>query len=243
MKQHFNNYTTEDMEVWQTLFKRQVSNLKTKGSKHYLDCLNQMAPVLSEHSIPYFEDMNHFLMANCGWQIEVVKGLIPVDEFFELLANKRFCSSTWVRSKAQLDYLEEPDMFHDIFGHIPLLLNPQYARFTQRLGQLGVRFKDSPYILTQLQRIYWFTIEFGLILEDGKAKCYGAGLISSFGETNHVFNDDITIEPYNISEVVDQVFTSDEIQNRYRLIDNFDALFESIEALETLFELNYGIRK
>jgi len=237
MKQKYKNYTEEDFEVWKILFNRQFDNLQDKGSQKYLDCLMAMKEVLHAHKIPDFEELNAFLNAHTGWQIEVVKGLIPVNDFFELLSQQKFCSSTWLRKKSQIDYLEEPDMFHDIFGHIPLLLNPSFARFTRKLGELGVQYKDHPFILLGLQRLYWFTIEFGLIKENNVIKSYGAGIMSSFGETNHIQNDLIEIEPYQIQEIVNQKFVTDKIQNRYRIIESFDELFQSIPVLEGVFSL------
>lgn len=234
MKQNYNNYTSEDFQVWKILFDRQFENLKTKGSQKYLDCLISMKEVLHAEKIPDFKDLNLFLLEHCGWQIEVVKGLIPVTEFFQLLSERKFCSSTWLRNKSQIDYLEEPDMFHDIFGHIPLLLNPSFANFTQKLGDLGVQFKDSPTTLLSLQRLYWFTIEFGLIKEQDQVKSYGAGIMSSFGETNHIQNDSIQIEPYLIPEIIAQEFVTNEIQNKYRIIESFDQLFQSIPQLEQI---------
>jgi phenylalanine-4-hydroxylase len=243
MKQNYNNYTTEDFQVWKILFNRQFENLKTKGSQKYMDCLISMNDVLHAEKIPDFEELNVFLNQSCGWQIEVVKGLIPVTDFFQLLSERKFCSSTWLRNKNQIDYLEEPDMFHDIFGHIPLLLNPQFANFTQQLGELGIQFKDSPGILLGLQRLYWFTIEFGLIKEHNKIKSYGAGIMSSFGETNHIHDDHILIESYEIHEIIAQEFVTDEIQNKYRVIEDFDQLFQSISQLKKMFSIkNRGFK-
>ena len=237
MKQHYKNYTNEQAKVWKILFDRQAKNLGHKGSKVYLDCLSQMKSVLNADQIPNFDDLTDLLSSKNGWQIEVVKGLIPVDDFFQLLSEKKFCSSTWIRQRNQIDYLEEPDMFHDIFGHIPLLLDETYSNFTHKLGMLGVKYKAFPSIVLQLQRIYWFTIEFGLIREGGQLKCYGAGLISSFGETNHVFSNKIKIESYDVIEVIEQEFITDQVQHRYRVIDNFQSLINSVNELERLIEL------
>lgn len=170
MKQNMKNYTTEDFKVWKLLFDRQTENLKVKGSKDYLAALNLMQPVLHGNDIPEFKKMNRWFESQTGWNIEVVPGLIPVEEFFELLSQKRFCSSTWLRSLKNLDYLEEPDMFHDTFGHIPLLANPVFSEFVYEFGKLGKEFIHDKEKLLQLQRLYWFTIEFGVIKENGVIK-------------------------------------------------------------------------
>ena len=177
--------------------------------------------------------MNKRLQAAYGWSIKVFPGFLPVDEFFGLLANKRFCSSTWLRDVEQLDYLEEPDMFHDIFGHIPLYLNEDYANFAQKLGALGVKQADNEDRVTQLQRLYWFTIEFGVIRQRGELKVYGAGICSSYGETLHVFNDPkVEVVPFHLDEVLQQDFIITEVQNKYFAINDFAELWAVVDELE-----------
>jgi phenylalanine-4-hydroxylase len=163
----------------------------------------------------------------------VVPGLIPVDQFFKLLSEKKFCSSTWLRKMSQLDYLEEPDMFHDIFGHIPLLMNPEYSNFVQQFGELGVRYGHNKMVEKQLQRLYWFTIEFGLIKQKSDTRIYGAGILSSSGESNHIFNDDITVSPYNVEKILENDFITSEIQTQYYEISSLEQLYQSVGELET----------
>jgi len=163
MKQEYKLYKEEDQLVWKMLFERQVENLQDKSCKAYLSCLEIIKGVLNSKQIPDFKRMNAKLTESTGWSIEVVPGLIPVEDFFRLLAQRKFSASTWVRKMDQLDYLEEPDMFHDVFGHIPLLAEPKFAQFMKDFGDLGVEFIDDEEVVIQLQRLYWFTIEFGLI--------------------------------------------------------------------------------
>jgi phenylalanine-4-hydroxylase len=231
MKQHYENYKQEEHEVWKLLFDRQEKNLQAKASKEYKDCLKKLAPCLNADSIPKFEEMNSFFKEHTNWEIQVVPGLIPVDEFFDLLAEKKFCSSTWLRKREQIDYLEEPDMFHDIFGHIPLLINPTFSKFAQEFGKLGQQFKNDEEMLRRLQRIYWFTIEFGLIREKGELKVYGAGIASSYGETNHIFESELQHLEYNIHEVMKCEFHTDSIQDKYFVIESFEDLINSIQEL------------
>lgn len=231
MRQNYENYSKENQEVWKLLFNRQKENLAIKGSKYYNDCLEQLAPCLNEKGIPNFEEMNRFFESRTAWKIHVVPGLIPVEEFFDLLANKKFCSSTWLRTREQIDYLEEPDMFHDIFGHIPLLLNSTFSKFAQAFGKLGQQFKGNEEMLLKLQRIYWFTIEFGLIKEEGELKVYGAGIASSFGETNHVFDPNIKHIKYQIQEVMGCEFHTDIIQEKYFVINSLEELYTSLKLL------------
>jgi len=205
MEQHFNNYTPEDFEVWKVLFERQRENLKTKVCKEYLNALNDMAEVLHPESIANFSEVNPWLENRTGWTIHTVPGLIPVDEFFQLLAEKKFCSSTWLRTKQQLDYLEEPDMFHDTFGHIPLLSNTVFSDFMHQFGKLGVSVIHSEEKLLMLQRLYWFTIEFGLIKQND-LKIYGAGIVSSFGESNLALEDGVEKISFDIEQVYSRAF-------------------------------------
>jgi len=233
MRQDYDKYTKEDFEVWKILFDRQIANLQTKSCSEYLQNLTKLASVLNAERIPNFDELNSTLRSENGWSIKVVPGLIPVDQFFELLAEKRFCSSTWLRKRSQLDYLQEPDMFHDIFGHIALLMHPEYANFTQKVGQLGARYKDNKAILNGLENLYWFTIEFGLIKKKEKREIYGAGIISSFGETNHIYSDKVEIRPFDLIEIINMSFVNSEIQNLYFEIDSFEQLFQTVDTLET----------
>ena len=224
MKQEYNQYTQEDFLVWQKLFSRQVENLQGKSCAIYLNALNQLSEVLNPNKIPNFEELNAVLQAKTGWSIEVVPGLIPVEDFFDLLAQKKFCSSTWLRSLKQLDYLEEPDMFHDIFGHIPLFMDEAYGNFAQQLGELGSKNKGNVELITQLQRIYWFTIEFGLVNEKA-TKIFGAGIISSFGESNFVYSNKPEIKPFDLLEITNTDFCNSEIQTKYFELENLEKLY------------------
>jgi|AntRauTorckE6833_2_1112554.scaffolds.fasta_scaffold00344_4 phenylalanine-4-hydroxylase len=232
MRQKYKKYSLEDQEVWNNLATKQLENLPGKVHPEYLTCLAELENVLHAEAIPRFVELNEVLSAKHGWSISVVPGLIPVEDFFKKLKNRKFSASTWLRSKDQLNYLEEPDMFHDVFGHIPLLMNESYADFAQKLGALGVKYIDNKKIVTQLQRLYWFTIEFGLIKEKDTTMIYGAGIISSSGETDHVMNDDVEIKPYDIFDLIEQDFITSKIQTKYYELEDFDQLFRSIENLE-----------
>ena len=241
MKQQFKNYTQEDFLVWKTLFERQEQNLKDKSCKEYLACLKELKPMLNANTIPKFDELNRELKSKTGWSIEVVPGLIPVDEFFSLLAQQKFCSSTWLRTMDQLDYLEEPDMFHDIFGHIPLFMNVDYANFAQKMGELGVKYKNDEQVLIELQRIYWFTIEFGLVKQKG-LNIYGAGIISSFGESNYVYSDKPEILPYGLKEVINTDFCNSEIQTKYFLLNSMEELYSAFDEYESLLTTRLQVK-
>ncbi len=231
MKQHWSAYSTEEHETWKILFSRQRQNLIDKAWSPYLECLPESA--IHENAVPDFDDIDKSLLKTTGWTIEVVPGIIPVKDFFDLLAAKKFCSSTWLRRRDQLDYLEEPDMFHDTFGHIPFLVREDCARFVQKFGQLGQRFHDNPDVVLLLERLYWFTIEFGLVKENNQTKILGAGIISSFGETNHVYNDNVEVREFSVKNVLMTPFRNDEVQNLYFMANHASDVFDCLEETET----------
>lgn len=234
MQQIYENYNQEDQEVWNILFSRQRKNLEMKGAKEYLNCLDQFEPVLNEKAIPNFDGMNEMLIDVNGWKIHVVPGLIPVKDFFKLLAKKEFPASTWVRKRHELDYLEEPDMFHDIFGHTPLLLNKNYSEFMQHFGEIGYRYLEDDEKVLKLQRLYWFSIEFGLLGTIQNPLIYGAGILSSFGESNHIYTNELEILPFDMKEIYQTPFINSEIQTKYFLLSSLDELYEKLDLVEGL---------
>jgi phenylalanine-4-hydroxylase len=237
MKQEFDKYTSEDLEVWKTLFKRQRINLNDKASIHYLNALENMKEVLNENNLPDFTKINNWFKTSTGWEIFCVPGLIPVDEFFILLSEKKFPSSTWLRSLDKLDYLEEPDMFHDIFGHVPLLSNTVFSDFIHEFGKLGKSMIQDEEKLLQLQRLYWFTIEFGLIQEESP-KIIGAGIISSFGESNSSLDFKTIKKKFQMDTILNTPFITTEMQNFYFKIESLAELFESIINLAKTWQTN-----
>jgi phenylalanine-4-hydroxylase len=232
MNQSYSKYTPTEQQTWQILFNRQIEQLPPLASRAYLDGI-QKAGFLADH-IPNFEtETNPKLRKLTGWEVVVVAGLIPVKDFFELLADKKFPASTWLRTMEQLDYLEEPDMFHDTFGHVPLLTNQHFCDFLADFSRISLRYIDDEYAVTLLQRIYWFTVEFGLIREDNQLKIYGGGILSSSGETNYSLFSEIPKRiPYNVSEVLDTVVKIDEYQKKYFVIESYEQLFHSLTELK-----------
>jgi phenylalanine-4-hydroxylase len=225
MKQNYTNYTREDHNVWSLLFERQLNNLNQKACSDYLRGLLLLRTELHGNAIPDFERLNALLASLTGWSIEVVPGLIEVDEFFHLLARRKFPSSTWLRKRDQLDYLEEPDMFHDVFGHIPMLAIKGYADFMQQFGKRGV---EHPAEVLALQRLYWYTVEFGLVREQGQLKIFGAGLASSFGETNAALCEGSkALFAFELEKVMATGFFTDRHQDFYFVLSETNELFTS----------------
>lgn len=236
MEQLYDRYTAEHQEVWRRLFERQTVNLDDKAATAYLDCLRRMEPVLHASRIPRIAELNVVLQRRSGWSIHIVPGLIPAVDFLGLLSERRFCSSTWLRSLSQLDYLEEPDMFHDIYGHVPLFYDHRYSEFLCRVGELGRRYGHSEQAIATLERFYWFTIEFGLVREQGAMKLYGAGLMSSYGEASSVFTSSPVLRPFDLREIAGHSFVKSEMQHEYFVLSSFAQLYESLPELESLLE-------
>lgn len=233
MIQEYEKYTKEDHKVWQTLFERQVEYIPGKITDIYMSSLKDMYPAMQAGRIPQFTELNEVLEKATGWNMHVVPGLIPVDQFFNLMNQKKFVSSTWLRKIDQLDYLEEPDMFHDVFGHVPLLMDQTFSDFIQVYTDLAMKHLDNRNVLAGMERVYWFTIEFGLMHEQKRDNMiYGAGIISSYGETKHVFEDDIEVREFDIKKIFQTPFKTSDIQGFYYSVKDFKTLYESIEELE-----------
>ena len=234
LKQEYEKYTEEDLQVWKTLYDRQFGQLDKVAVSDFKDGLAKIG--FSSHKIPDFKDVNDRLQSHTGWSIHVVPGIINEYDFFNMLAQKQFPSTTWLRRLDQLDYLPEPDMFHDAFGHMPLLSNETFCEFFQQLGHIGLRYINSPEALTMLGRIYWFTIEFGLITSEQGIKIYGAGILSSSGETSYSLSGKASNKSFDIIEIMHTHFDNDRIQDKYFVIEDFQQLHESLIDIEAELE-------
>lgn len=237
MTQNYYAYAAKDHKVWSFLFDRQKALLPNKACSSYLECLEDMSSVLNGKAIPNFDEMNTLLQSTTGFEVVVVPGLIEVVEFFELLSQRKFPSSIWLRDMSKLDYLSEPDMFHDVFGHIPLLMNEEYARFMQKFGELGIAFSNDEKLTKQLQRLYWFTVEFGMIQEAAGTRIYGAGIMSSFKESQHVFKPEITYHPFDVDQIIHTDFDYTDIQVDYFVIDNYEQMHDGLMVMETFLDI------
>lgn len=228
-EQVYSNYTQEDFDVWKTLYQRQTELLKDTVSSEYLKALDLIG--FRAERIPDFEEVAESLKPLTGWSLEVVPNISEQREFFNFLSQKRFTATCWLRSMEQLDYLEEPDMFHDVFGHVPLLSNQHYTDFFEAISFIALEHIDNPKAIELLGRIYWFTIEFGLIRENGELKIYGAGIISSYGETKNCLSESTEKFPFDVSHIFNSEFRTDILQNRYFVIDSYEQLYNSIPEI------------
>lgn len=229
-QQIYSMYTPQDFLVWETLFTRQMNLLAPIVAADYLNALEKVK--FSKDKIPDFAEVNKLLEAHTGWRLQVVPAISPQREFFEFLAQKKFTATCWLRTMEQLDYLEEPDMFHDVFAHVPLLSNPSYVGFFKGISEIALKHMDEPLAIELLGRIYWFTIEFGLMKENGALKIYGAGIISSKGETEHCLSANATHLSFDVATVFATSFRTDVLQDKYFVIDSFEQLFNSLPEIE-----------
>jgi len=227
VEQPWDTYTATDHDVWRTLFLRQRELLAGRACRALLDAQDAMG--ISDAGIPKFADLNVRLQAATGWTLIGVQGLLPELDFFEHLANRRFPVTWWIRTPEQLDYLSEPDLFHDLFGHVPLLMNPVFADYMQAYGRGGVKAHGiGAEALAQLTRLYWYTVEFGLIREDGQLRIYGSGIVSSGGESIHCLESPAPNRlGFDLLRVMRTRYRIDTYQKTYFVIDGFDELFDA----------------
>ncbi len=225
--QPWESYSKTDHEVWATLFKRQRELLPGRASTEFLQTQDEIG--MGEHGIPKFSDLNIQLKAKTGWEIIAVEGLLPELTFFDHLANRRFPVTWWIRKPEQLDYLSEPDLFHDLFGHVPLLMDPIFADYMEAYGKGGVKAHAlGPEALAQLTRLYWYTVEFGLINTSEGLRIYGAGILSSKGESIYCLESNAPNRiGFDLLRIMQARYRIDTYQKTYFVIDSYQQLFDA----------------
>ncbi len=223
--QGWESYTALDHGVWKTLFERQSALLPGRACDEFVRGMQDLP--IGADQIPDFRRLSDVLMARTGWQVIAVPGLVPDEVFFEHLANRRFPAGNFIRKPEQLDYLEEPDVFHDVFGHVPMLMNPMIADYIQAYGVGGLRARKLG-VLDKLSRVYWYTVEFGLLLQQDGLRIYGSGIASSYTESVFALDD---ASPNRIRFELERV-----MRTNYR-IDDFQESYFVISSLDELLEL------
>ncbi len=229
--QRYAGYSAENQESWRTLYDRQMSYLETCASDVYLTGARSIR-LVRDH-IPYLEgpqSINIYLKRLTGWQSRAVPGYLPAKTFFACLARRDFPTTVVIRPKESLDYLPEPDIFHDIFGHVPLHADPVFADFLQTYGRAASTTND-PFHIERLARLFWFTVEFGLIREEGRVKLYGSGLISSPGESRHALESPkVERRPFDLEAVCSTSFEIDHYQPILYVLESFDQLRDAMNS-------------
>jgi phenylalanine-4-hydroxylase len=230
--QDWARFTAAEHAVWDRLFARQSALLPGRASRAHLAGLDVLR--LSKPGIPDFDELSQRLYKLTGWTVVAVPGLVPDDVFFTHLANRRFPAGNFIRRADQLDYLQEPDVFHDVFGHVPLLSHPVFADYMQAYGQGGLRSLGLG-ALHKLSRLYWYTVEFGLIREEGQLRIAGAGIVSSSGETRFALEDPSPNRiGFDLARILRTNYRIDDYQQAYFVIDSYDQL------LRTTLDTDFG---
>ncbi len=227
IQQPWDSYSADDHATWGTLYRRQRELLVGRACDEFLRAQDEMG--MGDHAIPRFEQLNEVLGAATGWTLVGVEGLLPELDFFEHLANRRFPVTWWIRRPEQIDYIAEPDLFHDLFGHVPLLMNPVFADYMQAYGRGGVKAHGiGPEALQNLTRLYWYTVEFGLIDTPAGLRIYGAGIVSSRGESLHSLESAAPNRiGFGLERIMRTRYRIDTFQKTYFVIDGFEQLMQA----------------
>ena len=215
-------YPEEDHETWRLLFERQMNMLPGRAGEAYLEGIDILG--LTPDRIPALKDLSKRLEAATGWRVARIPGLLHERDFFNLLAQRIFPSTDYIRGRHELDYTPAPDMFHDIFGHMPMLTQPEFADFYQLFGQAALRGEGHTRV--EMERMHWFTVEFGLIQQSEGIRIFGAGILSSKNEVLHALSDEVTRLPFNPERVAAQDYVVYKLQDTLFVLESFEQLVE-----------------
>jgi phenylalanine-4-hydroxylase len=234
--QNWERFTQDEHDMWDRLFTRQSAMLPGRAASAFLKGIDVLK--LTKPGIPDYAELNARLMAETGWQVVAVPGLVPDEVFFDHLANRRFVAGNFIRRPDQLDYLQEPDVFHDVFGHVPMLADPVFADYMQAYGRGGLRSLGFG-ALNKLARLYWYTVEFGLIQEAEGLRIYGAGIVSSYGESVFALDDSSPNRiGFDLTRVMRTEYRIDDYQQNYFVIPSLAHLLKV--TIETDFAPLYA---
>ena len=223
-------YTPEQHAVWQELVERRLPQLEQHACAEYLDGFQQIG--LRVDRIPELAAVSRLLAPRTGWASTPVSGFLPAGAFFEMLGARRFPTTTWLRSRESMDYTPEPDIFHDVFGHVPLHAHPVFADFLEHYGKICAGILDRPEALERLGRLFWFTVEFGVIRQGGEVKVYGSGLISSHAECTRVLEGGCEIRDFELEAVLSQPMQTSSMQPVLFAVESFEQIYEAARRAE-----------
>jgi phenylalanine-4-hydroxylase len=236
-QQLYAQYTPADQSVWSLLYKRQINIIEDVSYPYFIKGVHQLG--FNENAIPDFNEINKRLEKISGWKIYAVPGLIEASDFFKLMLQKQFGATTWIRKMEELDYLEEPDMFHDVFGHIPLLADPNVCDYLYKMAVIANRYISDAEIIEKISRLYWFTVEFGMVKDNNGVKIYGAGILSSPGETAFCLSEKANRVAFDLQKILDTTYRIDTFQEQYFVIESMGQLHDIILQLDGLLKNIY----
>ncbi len=229
IEQDWKAYTTEQHATWAELVGRRMPQLREHACREYLDGFEQIG--LREDSLPELSAVSARLAPRTGWESTPVSGFLPADAFFAMLAARMFPTTTWLRSRESMEYTPEPDIFHDVFGHVPMHAHPVFADFLEQYGKVCAGLTDAE-DLERMGRLFWFTVEFGLIRQDGGVKVYGSGLISSHGECSKVLAGGCEVKDFDLNAVLEQRFDTGAMQPVLYAVESFEQIYEAAKLAE-----------
>ena len=232
IEQDWAAYTPEQHAIWTELVSRRMPQLEDHACAAYLDGFNQIG--LQVDQLPVLAKVSARLQPRTGWNSTAVSGFLPAEAFFEMLAARKFPTTTWIRSRDAMEYTPEPDIFHDVFGHVPMHAHPVFADFLEHYGKVCAGLTDAD-DLERMGRLFWFTVEFGVIRENGKIKVYGSGLISSHGECTHVVEggSDVEVRAFDLERVLEEKVDTGNMQKVLYAIESFDQIYEATKEAES----------
>ena len=229
IKQDYAAYTQEQHDVWSELVGRAMPELDKHAAREYLEGFAIIG--LQNDRLPSLESISARLAPRTAWSSTPVSGFLPAPAFFEMLASRRFPTTTWLRGRESLEYTPEPDIFHDVFGHVPMHAHKVFADFLEHYGRVCASIDDAA-ILEKLGRLFWYTVEFGVILQRGEVKVYGSGLISSHGECKNVIDGHCAIHRFSLDEVLQTSVKVDELHKLLFAVSSFDQIYEAMHEAE-----------
>ena len=233
IQQDYDAYTDEQHGVWAELVKRVLPEVEKHAAKEYLEGFRIIG--LQRDRLPKLKAVSMRLQPRTGWNSTPVSGFLPAPAFFEMLAARRFPTTTWLRNWKSLEYTPEPDIFHDVFGHVPMHAHRVFADFLEHYGRVCAAIEEQD-VLEKLGRLFWYTVEFGLIHQDNRIKVYGSGLISSHGECMNVIEGHCAVHYFTLDEVLSTPVKVDEFQKLLFAVNSFDQIYEAMHEAEQRVE-------
>ena len=230
IEQDYSAYTADQHAVWAELVQRRMPQLRQHACQEYLEGFELIG--LREDRLPDLKAVSSRLQPRTGWQSTPVSGFLPPGAFFEMLSARMFPTTTWLRSRDSLEYTPEPDIFHDVFGHVPMHAHPIFGDFLQHYGQICAGLITNPIALERMGRVFWFTVEFGVIRQNGELKVYGSGLISSHGECTRVLAGGCEVCDFDLDAVMNQQFDTGAMQPVLYAVESFDQIYEATKMAE-----------
>jgi len=229
IEQDYRSYTDEQHSVWAELVSRVLPELEKHAARAYLDGFQIIG--LQRDRLPNLATISERLRPRTGWSSTPVSGFLPAPAFFEMLAARQFPTTTWLRSRESIEYTPEPDIFHDVFGHVPMHAHKVFADFLEHYGRVCALIEDAG-VLEKLGRLFWYTVEFGLIREGDEVKVYGSGLISSHGECMNVMDGHCAVRDFSLEEVLSTPVKVDELHRLLFAVSSFDQIYEAMHEAE-----------